>query len=642
MNWTVFRRAVVGLCFALLVWSAAPPLEATSVIPITDQELTIRADVIVHGVVISSDVTVDSVGRPETLTVIDPLVVVKGRLTGSLVLHQLGGILPDGRGLQLWGRPEYAAGREVVVFAIARPEGEYQTAEMLLGKFEVCEDSAGTRFAVPDLAIGVHPGVDVGDRRAERRLSAENDSPARGASDGPASSATSMDGARELNAFLEALSLGTSTRASLASPAGSLHPVSHSSDRFGRAIPQWGNISNQLWRWTNNATAAWTLVNSANMTGGGSAEAIASMASWTNDPNSAINYTQGSGTSNTIDLNAGSSGCGWSTCLSGGGVIGCGGPSGGGSNSWRGDSYITISQGFVQLRSYCAFNGFDSVTTQSVLTHELGHTLGLGHSDQNVSPHDICRGDESAATMRSVAQYRTTLGTDDLDAVRWIYGDGLSSCSAPPAAPTIATVDPGFGPTGGGTLLTISGANFVAGATISIGGAAATGVTIVNSTTVRATAPAHAAGAVSVVVTNPDLQSATASNAFSYNSGTGFYTLTPCRVLDTRTSPGPLGAPALTASANRSFVITGSCGVPATARSVSANVTVTGATAGGFVTVFPGGTPVPIVSMVDYSTGQTRANSAILSLGSAGDVTVRCGQASGTANFLIDVNGYFQ
>ena len=161
---------------AALLW--AGPLLATSVIPITDAELYQRADVIVHGIVLSSDVTVDGHGRPETLNVIEPLAVLKGRLAGSLVLHQPGGTLPDGRFFKLWGRPEYEPGGEVVVFAIALPEGEYQTAEMMLGKFEVWQDEAGTLFAVPDLAAGFHPGVEVRERLRTLRSAREEDSAA--------------------------------------------------------------------------------------------------------------------------------------------------------------------------------------------------------------------------------------------------------------------------------------------------------------------------------------------------------------------------------------------------------------------------------------------------------------------------------
>src|SRR5207249_4543280 len=85
---------------------------------------------------------------------------------------------------------------------------------------------------------------------------------------------------------------------------------------------------------------------------------------------------------------------------------------------------------------------------------------------------------------------------------------------APP--PTISGVSPASGSGTGGTLVTISGTGFTAGATVTIGGAAATGVTVVNSTRITATTPAHAAGTVSVIVTNADGQSATSANAFTY------------------------------------------------------------------------------------------------------------------------------
>ena len=56
--------------------------------------------------------------------------------------------------------------------------------------------------------------------------------------------------------------------------------------------------------------------------------------------------------------------------------------------------------------------------------------------------------------------------------------------------------------------MTITGTGFLAGATVSLGGTAATGVTVVSSTSITATTPAHAAGAVNVVVTNTDARAA--------------------------------------------------------------------------------------------------------------------------------------
>jgi hypothetical protein len=122
-----------------------------------------------------------------------------------------------------------------------------------------------------------------------------------------------------------------------------------------------------------------------------------------------------------------------------------------------------------------------------------------------------------------------------------------------------------------------------------------------------------------------------------------FYTVAPCRLVDTRGSTGPVAGPALAATANRSFPLAGLCGIPPDARALSVNVVaVTPTTGPGFFTVYPGGTPRPLFSTINYSAGQIRANNAIVTLGAAGDISVYCGQGSGTAHLVIDVNGYFQ
>jgi uncharacterized repeat protein (TIGR03803 family) len=121
-----------------------------------------------------------------------------------------------------------------------------------------------------------------------------------------------------------------------------------------------------------------------------------------------------------------------------------------------------------------------------------------------------------------------------------------------------------------------------------------------------------------------------------------FHTLTPCRIADTRNPAGPLGGPALAANASRTFNVTGACGVPTTARVVSINVTITQPTAAGDLRLYPAGTVLPLVSTINYRTGQTRANNAVASLGTGGGVSVRCDQASGTVQFILDVNGWFE
>jgi hypothetical protein len=81
--------------------------------------------------------------------------------------------------------------------------------------------------------------------------------------------------------------------------------------------------------------------------------------------------------------------------------------------------------------------------------------------------------------------------------------------------PTVTSVSPNNGPPAGGTAVTITGTNFAAGATATFGGTAATNVVVVNSTTITATTPAHAAGSVTVTVT-VNGQSGNLTNGFSY------------------------------------------------------------------------------------------------------------------------------
>ena len=121
-----------------------------------------------------------------------------------------------------------------------------------------------------------------------------------------------------------------------------------------------------------------------------------------------------------------------------------------------------------------------------------------------------------------------------------------------------------------------------------------------------------------------------------------FHTVTPCRLVDTRTANGPRGGPVLAAGSERTFMLAGVCGVPASARVLALNVTVTGATTIGHLVLRAGGTAGVPTSNVSYRVGQTRANSAIVSLSAASELIVRANQASGTVHVILDVTGYLE
>jgi len=140
---------------------------------------------------------------------------------------------------------------------------------------------------------------------------------------------------------------------------------------------------------------------------------------------------------------------------------------------------------------------------------------------------------------------------------------------------------------------------------------------------------------------NSDTETTTVSVA---PPGVRFYTVTPCRVVDTRGTLGvPIGGPALGAQIPRVFVLGGRCNVPTTAKAVSANVTVTSPGADGNLRLYPGGLTLPLVSTLNYSAGQTRANNAVIVLNENGEINVFAAQALGTTvEVILDVNGYFQ
>src|SRR5262245_9502600 len=129
------------------------------------------------------------------------------------------------------------------------------------------------------------------------------------------------------------------------------------------------------------------------------------------------------------------------------------------------------------------------------------------------------------------------------------------------------------------------------------------------------------------------------------NPALTYYTITPCRMIDTRGPNGPLGGPALVGQVDREFALVGvgaACAIPSQARAVSVNVTVTQPQSGGNLRLYPADQPLPLASMLNYSAGQTRGNNAIVLLSATGTLKARAVQTAGTTTHMIlDVNGYF-
>jgi hypothetical protein len=117
-----------------------------------------------------------------------------------------------------------------------------------------------------------------------------------------------------------------------------------------------------------------------------------------------------------------------------------------------------------------------------------------------------------------------------------------------------------------------------------------------------------------------------------------FHPLPPARLLDTRTGNGaPIGK--LGSSATLLLQVRGRGGVPAGASAVVLNVTVTGPTKSGFLTVFPSGTSQPTASTINFTAGATVANGATAALGSDGKLALF--NFTGQTDVVLDVTGYY-
>src|SRR5664280_2579192 len=124
-----------------------------------------------------------------------------------------------------------------------------------------------------------------------------------------------------------------------------------------------------------------------------------------------------------------------------------------------------------------------------------------------------------------------------------------------------------------------------------------------------------------------------------------FVAVTPCRVIDTRSTsgfPSGYGPPSiLGGGTQRTFVISGQCGIPSDAHAVSFNFAVWAPTTRGDLRVFPAGGATPNVSTLNWEASiLALANAAVVPLGSGGAITVEV-DGPGTIDIFVDVNGYY-
>ncbi len=125
------------------------------------------------------------------------------------------------------------------------------------------------------------------------------------------------------------------------------------------------------------------------------------------------------------------------------------------------------------------------------------------------------------------------------------------------------------------------------------------------------------------------------------NAGAEWYPVTPVRLLDTRSANGLSGA--FRSATVRTFQLIGRGSVPVDAVAVTANLTVTGGTSAGYISVGPTMVSTPTTSTLNVAKGQTLANGLTLRVGAGGKVgAVFRGSSDARIHQVLDLVGYFR
>jgi hypothetical protein len=429
---------------AAIELAALGPAAASTVPYRTDGDLVALASRVIHGRVLSVRAepgdnnriyTVARVAVLEDLTGVDESVVEVRELGGRIGIDEM----------FVAGTPGYVAGQEVLLLLERGPHGLRNVALSFSAFHVVPEGVTGAEAGVVRFAAG----LEVIDERAESRRTrtlAEMRTIV-GAIKGvqPVRPAAVAESAAVLRVEEPFTLLGGGSRWREADTGTTVnwyrnidrpHPLTSGSIDT--------EITTAAAAWTTPATASLSLAHAGTRSAGGSTDVYCT----------SINAGAGLISFEDPEEEAGS------------GVLAIGGfCAGGPTTTVNGTNFSSISHGFVVFNQAASLGASFRVAPSftRVLTHEIGHAIGLGHPCGGSGP--TCTTAMQANLMYPSCCYAAmplppAIGPDDLAGLEFIYpGSGPPPPPPPPPPPCTYIVSPAsvsYGPGGGSSTVSIT------------------------------------------------------------------------------------------------------------------------------------------------------------------------------------------
>jgi hypothetical protein len=436
--------SVLSLLAAAALLAATEPLAATSVVLGSDGDLADQAPVVLEATVLAmvpsppAGTAYESSAAPTTDYLLRIERVLKGRSpagTGPVRLRVLGGPGPDGMTLKVWGSPTLRAGERVLLFLVGPgTDGSYRPLHLAVGVFHQVEAAAG-------------PGVQSTGLLAVRDLSEVE------LLDAGGGSTPGTVQVRDYARFAQWLAdrAGGQERPpdyQLQLPADDLRQVQEKFNYLGGIKQRWTEFD-------SGGAVHWTMSQAGQpgLADLGFNEFQVAMTAWNNNPGTDIRYVY----DGTSDFTAGfQHPDGHNTLLTGDpnddlpGSFTCSSPGNGNGILGAGGTWfptnatpplpIQEADIVIQDGAGCWFNN-DPARAEQIFAHEIGHTLGMGHSCGDSLTGACDSPEKDGALMRAMAHNDNrgaTLSDDDRAGIATLYGNGTGTGGGPgqpPAAP---------------------------------------------------------------------------------------------------------------------------------------------------------------------------------------------------------------